>query len=155
MKVYRIIVIIVAVILSISFSVFLFFTPTVQAAIHEPVTEEYYELLKENALEVAETLDKTVVDETLTADFYFNGDKLVVTVESVKARLTAKIPVSIHSLDIENGTIILNGTAEFENVLYEKENFLLPIWLYMMLISLLGIVIGYAIYFFFFKVWNL
>ena len=155
MKVYRTIVIIIAVFIGISFFAFLFFTPNVQAAIHEPVTEEYYELLKENALEVAKTLDKTVVDETLTADFYFNEDKLVVTVESVKARLTAKIPCSIHSLDIRNGTIILKGTAEFENVLYEKENFLLPIWLYMMLTSLLGIVIGCAIYFFFFKVWTL
>lgn len=50
MKVYRIIVIVVAIILGISFTTLLFFGPATQAAIKEPVTEEYYDMLKEKAL---------------------------------------------------------------------------------------------------------
>lgn len=155
MKVYRIIVIIVAILIGISSLVFLFFAPKPQAAIHNPTTEEHYDLLKEEAMKVAKTLDRSALtDETLTADFYFNEDKLVVTVTSSKARLTAKIPMSNASYAIEDNIIIYKEVYEFENVKYEKENFLLPVWVYIILIILLSIILGYAVYFFFFKVWQ-
>ena len=48
MKVYRIIVIAVAIILGLFFSITILFTPNIQATIKEPVTEEYYDMLKEN-----------------------------------------------------------------------------------------------------------
>ncbi len=155
MKIYRIIVIIVAILIGVSFSVFLFFAPKVQAAIHNPTTEEDYDLLKEEAMKVAKTLDRSALtDEMLTADFYINEEELVVTVASDKARLTAKIPISNKSFSIEDNTINSKGICEFENVKYEKENFLLPIWLYIMLIISLSIIAGYSVYFFFFKVWQ-
>ena len=47
MKIYRIIVIVLALILGISFSAFLIFSPTAQIAINDPVTEEYYEFQKQ------------------------------------------------------------------------------------------------------------
>ena len=45
MKVYRIIVIILAIILGVFFAILMFFGPATQAAIYDPVTEEYYEML--------------------------------------------------------------------------------------------------------------
>lgn len=154
MKVYRIIVIIVAIILGISLAILGFLSPSTQAAIKEPVTEEYYDFLKENALNVAKTLDKNVItDETLTADFYFSEDELVVTVSSMKANLTAKIPISNHSLNVEDGTIISKGTAEFENIEYVEENKLNSVWWYIVVIIFVSAGTSYMIYFLFFYTW--
>lgn len=154
MKVYRIIVIVVAIILGISFTTLLFFGPATQAAIKEPVTEEYYDMLKENALNVAKTLDKNVLsDETLTADFYFNEDELVVTVSSMKAKLTAKIPISNHSLNVEDGTIISKGTVEFENTEYIEKNELNPAWWYIVMSIFGGAFLSGMVYLLFFEAW--
>lgn len=154
MKVYRIIVIVVALILGISFTTLVFFGPNTQAAINEPVTEEYYELLKENALKVAKTLDKNNLnDETLTADFYFSEDELVVTVESMKAKLTAKIPILNHSLNVEDGTIKSQGTADFENVEYEEENQLNPACWYIVMSIAGGAFVVLMVYSLFFEIW--
>lgn len=154
MKVYRIIVIVVAIILGVSFTTSIFLRPDTQAAINEPVTEEYYDLLKENALNVAKTLNKAVItDETLTADFYFSEDELVVTVESIKAKLTAKIPISNHSFNVENGTIISKGTAEFENIEYVEQNQLNPAWYYIVMSIFGGAFIGGLFYLLFFGAW--
>lgn len=154
MKVYRIIVIVVAIILGISVTTICLFGPATQAAIKDPVTEEYYDMLKENALNVAKTLDKNVItDETLTPDFYFNEDKLVVTVSSMKAKVTAKIPISNHSLNVEDGTIISNGTAEFENIEYVEKNELQPAWFYIAISIVGGAFIAATVYIFFFATW--
>lgn len=154
MKVYRIIVLVVAIILGISLTALVFFGSGGLVAIKEPVTEEYYDFLKENALNVAKTLDKTVItDETLTADFYFNEDELVVTVSSMKAKLTAKFPISNYSLNIENGTFISKGTAEFENVEYIEQNKLEPVWLYIVGSIILGAFLSALVYMLFFEAW--
>lgn len=154
MKVYRIIVIVLAIILGISFATLGFSSPATQAAIKEPVTEEYYDFLKENALNVAKTLDKNVItDETLTVDFYFSEDELVVTVASMKAELTAKIPISNHSLNVEDGTIISKGTAEFQNIEYVENNKLNSAWWYIVLTISVSAGISYMTYFLFFDIW--
>lgn len=154
MKIYRIIVIVLALILGISFSTFLFFFDTTQTAINDPVTEEYYEFLKANSLKVAKTLDKSVLnDETLTADFYFSQDELIVIVESMKAKITAKIPISNHSLNIEDETIKCQGLAEFENVKYEEENKLQPAWWYILMSIIGGIAVAVLVYLSLFKAW--
>lgn len=154
MKVYRIIVIAVAIILGLFFSITILFTPNIQDTIKEPVTEEYYDMLKENIVNVAKTLDKTVVsDETLTADFYFNKDELVVRVSSMKAKITAKIPISNHSLNVEDGTIITKGTAEFENIEYIEKNNLQPAWWYIVMHITFAGFIAFVIYLLFFEAW--
>ena len=146
MKIYRIIVRIVATILGILFAVQLLITPTAQTAIKDPVTEGYYDKLKVNALNVAKTLNKNVInDETLTADFYFNQNELVVTVSSMKANLIAKIPISNNSLNIEDGTIISKWTVEFENIEYVEETELLPAWRYIAIAIIAGALIAILI----------
>lgn len=154
MKVYRIIVIVVAIILGISFAILGFCGGAGLVALQEPVTEEYYDMLKENALNVAKTLNKNVIsDETLTADFYFSEDELVVTVSSMKAKLTAKIPISNYSLNVENGTIISKGTAEFENIEYVEKNELQPAWWYIVMCIGGGAFMALIVYFIFFEAW--
>ena len=154
MKVYRIIVIVFAVILGLFTVVGLCGAGAAELAIKEPVTEEYYELLKENALKVAKTLDKAALDnETLTADFYFKEDKLVVTVESIKAKIIANIPISNYSLNAENGTMMLQGTLDFENAKYIEKNLLMPAWFYIFLSVVWGMFVGVVVYIVFFYVW--
>ena len=154
MKVYRIVVIVVAIVLSVSFSAIVFWSGAGLVAVKEPVTEEYYDMLKENALNVAKTLDKNVIsDETLTADFYFSKDELVVAVSSMKAKLTAKIPISNHSLNVEDGTIITKGTAEFENIEYIEKNNLQPAWWYIVMHIAFAGFIAFVIYLLFFETW--
>lgn len=155
MKFYRIIAIVLALTLGISFGSFLLSGPYAQAAINEPVTEEYYEILKEDAMNVAKTLDKSVLnDEKLTADFYFSEDELIVTVESLKAKITAKIPISNHSLNIEDGKIKSQGIAEFENVYYEEVNQLQPAWYYIFMSIVGSGVVAALAYFALFKMWR-
>lgn len=154
MKVYRIIVIIFAIILGFSFTTLMFFSPATQAAIKEPATEEYYDMLKENALKVAKTLDKNVMtNETLTADFYFSEDELVVTVSSTTAKLIAKIPISNHLLNIEDGTIISKGTVDFENIEYVEKNELQSTWWYIVISIGAGVFVSIVVYILFFEAW--
>ena len=94
MKVYRTFAAILAIVFGISFGIFLITSSEAQTSIKAPVTEEYYEMLKENAMNVAKTLDVNVVgDEEITADVYLNKDELVVTVQSFKAKITAIFPL--------------------------------------------------------------
>ena len=154
MKVYRIIVIVVALVLGISFTAVSFSGSLVQVAINEPATEEYYEFLKEKALKVAKMLDKNALnDETLTADFYFNEDELVVTVESITAKLTTKIPISNYSLSVEDGTIKFQGATDFENVEYEEENQLEPAWWYIVMLIFAGALVALLVYLLFYGFW--
>ena len=155
MKIYRIIAIVLAFILGISFGSFLWSSPYAQAAIKEPVTEEYYEMLKGNAMNVAKTLDKSALnDETLTANLYFYEDELIVTVESLKAKITAKIPISNHSLNIEDGTIKTQGIAELENVCYEEVNKLQPAWYYIVMTIAGSAGVTVMAYWVLFKMWR-
>lgn len=103
-----------------------------------PVTEEYYNQLEKNALKVAKTLDKNIIeDETLTADWTLNDKELVVTVESIRVKLIAKIPVSIKVLD---KSLNLNETIHLENVEYEKiDKMMNSPWLYIMATIIEGI----------------
>lgn len=153
MKVYRIVVIAVAIILGLFFAITILFTPNIQATIKEPVTEEYYDMLKENIVNVAKTLDKTVVsDETLTADFYFTQNELVVTVSSFKASLTGRIPISAPLVNVDNGKIIFNGIAEFENVEYVVQKELQPIR-YIVMAVMGGIFLSGMLYILFYEAW--
>lgn len=154
MKVYRSIVIILAIILGLVSSIWAFFSPNTQMAINDKVTEEDYDLLKENALKVAKTRDKNVLnDETLTADFYFDENKLVVTVESEKAKIRAEFPITKQVMNIEDGIIQIQETVEFEHVEYAKVNKLLDAWLYIVLAILVGVFVGVAVYFFLYAGW--
>ena len=156
MKVYRTIVIVVAVLFGIFYFFVALFGPAAQIARHDPPTEEHYELLKEEALKVAKTLDRNALtDETLTADFYFNEDELVVTVESIKAKLTAKIPISNRSFSIEDNTIISKGLCKFENAKYEKADLVHPIWVYIVISIFVSPILGFSLYFILFGMWNL
>ena len=130
MKGDRIIVKVFALILIISLTMGMLFSPFIRLAIKEPVTEEYYDFLKENALNVAKTLDTNVVtDAELKANYFFRENEMVITVESMKAKITAKIPIS-NSMNNEKGTIIYSGTAEFENVEYIEQRYLYSAWYY-------------------------
>lgn len=142
---------ILALVLGISVGALLCSSPYMQAAIKEPVTQEYYEMMKENAMNVARTLDDNVLnDETLTADFYFSEDELVVTVESFKAKVISKIPISNHAFNIEDGAIAFQGNIEFEKVEYEEENELEPAWWYIVTTIGLSAIVAYAVYKLFF-----
>lgn len=154
MKVYRSIVIILAIILGLGSSIWAFFSPNTQMAINDKVTEEDYELLKEDALKVAKTLDKNVLnDETLTADFYFDENKLVVTVESKKAKIIAEFPITKQVMNIEDGIIQIQENIEVEHVEYAKASKLLDAWLYIVLVIFVGAFVGVAVYFFLYASW--
>lgn len=156
MKIYRRICTVLALIFGISTCTLLFLSPNMYTAINDPVTEEDYELLKENAINLAKTLDKNVInEEALTADFYFNENELVVTVESMKARITANIPISNYSLNVENGTIKSLGTIELENIKYEEESQLQPVWWYIAMSIGLSTLVAMITYNLFFKIWSL
>ena len=155
MKVYRTFVKLLALVLGISFGTFLFFSPFAQAAINEPVTEEYYEMLQGNAMNVARTLDVNVLsDKTLTADFYFGEDELVVTIKSFKAKVIANIPVSNYELNIEDGEFTSRGTVEFEKVEYENVNELLPAWWYIVMAIVASAFVAFLVWTLFFKAWT-
>ncbi len=147
MKNQRIIAIVIAILVGTFVFAFLFFaSPAAQTAIHNPPTEEHYELLKEEALRVAKTLDKNyLTDETLTANLYFSEDELVVIVESVQAKLTARIPIENYSLSAENNTIKFKAICEFENVEYEKKDLVESVWFYFALSIAMGLLIGYLV----------
>ena len=154
MKIYRTIVIVLAIILGVYCTAFLVSSSTTQAAIKEPVTEEYYNLLKENSLKVAKTLNKSVLsDKTLKADFYFDGEELIVTVESKKAKVTAKIPISNQLLNVEEEILKLQGTVEFENIQYETQNKLEPAWIYIVIAIFAGVFAAVIVYAVFFEAW--
>ena len=134
MKVYRAFATILAIVFGISIGIFFISSCAAQTAIKEPVTEEYYEMLKENAMNVAKSLDVNVVDDKeITADFYLNKDELVVTVQSFKAKITAMLPISNSSLNVENGNINFQGKADFESVRYIEKNELHPAWWYIVM----------------------
>lgn len=154
MKIYRRIVIAFSIILGIALSTIMYFGSATQMAIHDPVTEEYYHYLKENALKVAKALNRSKVsDETLKADFYFDENELVVTVESIKAAVIAKIPITNQVFNIKDETIKSQGIVEFENVKYETENKLESKWFYILLM-----IVGFGFtavmnYFIFYEAW--
>ena len=154
MKVARTLVTILALTLGFYFATYLVSSPAAQTAIKEPVTEEYYEMLKENAMNVARTMDVNAVnDEAITADFYFYKDELVVTVEAFKAKVTAMIPISSYSLDVEEKTINFKGTAEFENVKYIEKNELQPAWWYIMMAIAGGVLLGLIVHTCIISIW--
>ena len=155
MKVYRIIVIVISIVLGISMSAHLYLHPLTQAAINDPVTEEYYRMLKENALKIAKTLDESVLnDETLTGNFYFSQDELVITVESIKAKLTAKIPIiHYHLLEIDDSTIKSQVNVDWENIQYEEENQLYPVWFYIIAAIFMGLFVAGGLYYALFENW--
>lgn len=76
----------------------------------------------------------------------------MITVESMKAKLTAKIPISNHSLNVEDVTIKSQGTADFENVEYEEENKLKPTWWHIAMSVGVGPMLAIVVYRLFFDV---
>ena len=154
MKIYRCIVIVLGIILGITFSTIVYFGHNTQMAIYDPVTEEYYDYLKENALKVAKTLDKSKVsDEILKTEFYFDENQIVVTVESMKATVTAKIPITNQVFNIEDETIKSQGIVEFKNVKYETENKLESKWFYILIIIVVFGFTAVMTYFILFEAW--
>ena len=154
MKVYRAIVIVLAILLGISFALWLISMPNPQTAIKAPVTEEYYEMLQKYSMDVARTLDVEVVnDKTLTADFSYNKNELVVTVKSLKATVIAHIPISNNEFNIDKGEVIIHGIAEFEKVEFEKVNNLQPAWWYMVMSIFAGALVIFAVWTLFYKAW--
>jgi len=154
MKIYRFVVIILAVLLGMAFGLWLLFMPNPQAALKDPVTEEYYEMLQKNAMDVARTLDvKVLTDKTLTADFYYKDNELVVTVKSYKAKVVANIPVSNYELSIKDEEFTSHGIIEFEKVEFEKTNELEPAWWYMLMSIFGGGVVAFAVWGVFYKAW--
>lgn len=153
-KVYRNIVIVFAIILSISYGIFSFSSPLLRTAIKDPVTKEDYKYLEEKSVEVAKTLKTSKLnDENLKADFYFNNDELVVTVKSIKAKVTAKFPISNNLSRFEDGTIKTQGTVEFEKVKYQKERVQNPAGYHIMLDILSMMLIGPLVYILLFEIW--
>jgi len=154
MKAYRTFVIVLALFLGISFGLWLISFPTAQAAIKDPVTEEYYEMLEKYAMDVARTLDAEVLtDETVTADFYYSGNVLVVTVESFKAKVIAHIPVSNYELNIEDGEFTSHGIAEFAKVEFAKASDIQPSWWYIIMAIGMSIFVAFAVWTLFYKAW--
>lgn len=150
MKVYRIIVIVLAIVLGISVSTLLFLHPDTQVP-----TEAHYEHLQENALQVAKTLDTNVVnDENLTAQLSFNEKQLSVTVRARKATVTAWVPISNYVLEIENGTMKFQGTLNYEEIQYTKLNHNPPQWFCIIMCIATGGVVGLSVYYIFFGVWK-
>lgn len=156
MKTYRTIVIVLAIILGICTTILVLHAPLPQEVLNNPITEKDYEVLKENALIVAKTMNENDLnDETLTASINFYVDELVVTVESIRAKLTAKIPISNHCLNVENGMIQFQGRIEIENVEYIELDQLLPAWLYITIAIFSGVSVAGCVYVFLFTIWNL
>ena len=154
MKIYRCIVIVLGIILGITFSTIVYFGHNTQMAIYDPVTEEYYDYLKENSLKVAKTLDKNnVSDEILKADIYFDENELVVTVESIKAAVIAKIPITNQVFNIKDETIKSQGLVEFKNLKYETENKLESKWYYILLMIVVFGFTAVMTYFIFYEAW--
>ena len=155
MKIYRAIVIVLAILLGIYVMFWLISMPEPQNAIKAPVTEEYYEMLQKNSMEVARTLDVEVVnDETLTADFSYNKNELVVTVKSIKATVIAHIPISNNEFNIDEGDVIIHGIAEFEKVEFEKVSNLHPALIYMVMSIFAGALVTYGVWMLFYEAWR-
>ena len=155
MKVYRKIVIVLALVLGLFYCGWLISSPTAQTAIRDPVTEEYYEMLEKYAMNVARTLDVEVLtDETVTANFYYSGNVLVVTVESFKAKVIAYIPVSNYEINIEDREFTSHGIAEFEKVEFVKSSDLNPAWWYIVMAIAGGAFVAFAVWAFLYKTWR-
>ena len=153
-EIYRAIVTVLAILCGIFVALWLNSMPAAQTAIQAPVTEEYFEMLQNTAMDVARTLDVEVVtDKTLTADFSYNETELVVTIKSFKAKVIASIPVSNCELNIENGEFTSHGIAEFEKVEFENVSNLKPAWCYMVISIFAGALATSVIWNVFFKIW--
>ena len=155
MKVYRKFVIVLALVVGLFYCGWLISSPTAQTAIRDPVTEEYYEMLEKYAMNVARTLDVEVLtDETVTANYYYSGNVIVVTVESFKAKVIAYIPVSNYEINIENGEFTSYGIAEFEKVEFAKSSDLNPAWWYVVMAIAGGAFLAFAVWAFLYKTWR-
>lgn len=154
MKPYKIFAIVLAAVFGILSAVWMLFLPEPQAAFKEPVTEEYYEILQKNAMEVAKTLNVDVLtDESLTAEFYYNDKELVVTVKSFKATVIAHLPLSGYDISIEDEELTFYGTVDFEKIDFEKSNELEPVWYYILLAIMVGCLIALVTYVIVYQIW--
>lgn len=154
MEIYRIVVIVVAILVGISVALWLISMPSAQTAIKTPVTEEYFEMLQNTAMDVARTLDVGVVtDKTLTANFSYHENELVVTVESLKATVIAHIPILNNEINIEDGEVVIHGIVEFEKVEFENASNLESAWWYLVMSIFAGLLITFVVWTVFYKVW--
>lgn len=154
-EIYRAIVTVLAILSGISVGLWLIFMPAAQTAIKDPVTEEYFEMLQNTAMDVARTLDVEIVtDETLTADFSYKENEIVVTIKSFKATVIAHIPISNNEFNIEEGEVVIHGIAEFEKVEFENAINLQPAWWYMVESIIVGALVAFAVWEIFFKLWR-
>ena len=154
MEIYRIVVIVVAILVGISVALWLISMPSAQTAIKTPVTEEYFEMLQNTAMDVARTLDVGgVTDKTLTANFSYHENELVVTVKSFKATVIAHIPILNNESNIEEDEIVIHGKAEFEKVEFENASNLKPAWCIITIAIGMSIFVAYVVWTMFYKAW--
>lgn len=121
--------------------------PEAPLAINEPTTAEHFEMLEKNAVMLAETLDHNILeDQALTGDICFEAEYLIVTVKSVKAKVTAKIPIAYSEYGMNNGIFRLQGSLELKNAEYERTNELMPAWHYIVVALFLCALLSVCIY---------
>ena len=124
-KVYRIFTMILSIFLSVLFCVLLITSPKSQLALNNPTTENDYELLEAKALDVAKSLNEdALADNSLTAEWSLTDKELIVTVASLKAKVTAKIPFSIDLLDMKDETLHVSTSLKLNDIEYIRENLL-------------------------------
>ena len=150
MKIYRNIVIIVSIAVGFLFSMWLFnVADFMECASNYPVTEEHYDMLKENAIKVAKTLDNNAIEgEGISATHKIDNDMISVQVNSKIATVKAKIPISIQLEKGEN--IKINSEIKYEDVKWEKTSNIYPKWFYILLLLFMSLVIAWAIYMIFY-----
>ena len=154
MKIYRTVVIVLAILIGISVALWLISMPNVQTAIKNPVTEKDFEMLQNTAMDVARTLDVGVVtDKTITANFSYHENELVVIVNSFKATVIAHIPILNNETNIEEGEFVIHGIAEFEKAEFENASNLESAWWYIVMSIFAGALITFVIWTLFYKVW--
>lgn len=116
-------------------------------AIKEPATAEHFEMLEKNAMMLAETLNPNYLeDEIIAEDIGFETEKLVVTVKSIKAQVTVKIPIVYSEYGMDNGNFRIQGSLELNNRECERINQLMPGWYYIIVAWALSALLSYALY---------
>ena len=116
-------------------------------AIKEPATVEHFEMLEKNAMMLAETLNPNCLeDEILAGDIAFETDKLIVTVKSIKAQVTVKIPIVYSEYGMDNRNFRNQGSLELKNAECERINLLKPGWSYIIHALTLSALLSYALY---------
>ena len=123
MKVYKIVILVLAFFISATVGVLLFSSPVCIAAFsgYSPTSEEY-QTLKDYAFEIASNSD-TQLDEHMDVTKSFNERALTIHVKTDSYGVKATFPISNWNEKIENGIISDSGTIIYDGVTYSEENY--------------------------------